>query len=98
MKHEIASTILRQLGGNQFLAMTGTYGLVAMENGMVAKLRRNQSKANHIKITLNGMDVYDVKFINVRGTTIKTVKEYENVYDDMLVSIFESETGMYTKL
>ena len=28
----------------------------------------------------------------------KSVKEYNNVFNDMLVEIFESHTGMYTKL
>ena len=29
---------------------------------------------------------------------MKSVKTYDNVYNDMLVSIFESHTGMYTTL
>ena len=45
------------------------------------------------------MDLYDVTFAKMtRKFEMKSVKEYDNVYNDMLVSLFESHTGMYTKL
>jgi len=95
---KIATEILNQLGGNKFLAMTGAYNLAAGENYLIMKLRRNKANATHLKITLNSLDLYDVEFFSMRKFE-KTVKaEFNGVYNDMLVDIFEKTTGLYTKL
>ena len=45
------------------------------------------------------MDLYDVRFSKLtRKFEEKSVKEYNDVYADSLVEIFESHTGLYTKL
>lgn len=62
---EIANTILQQLGGRQFLMMTGAKQLVAIDNGIRFRIGRNGSKANMIKIILNGNDLYDMQFIKI---------------------------------
>ena len=60
---------------------------------------RNKTNANYLEITLNSLDLYDVTFCKLTKLgEMKSVKTYDNVYNDMLVSIFESHTGMYTKL
>lgn len=72
-------------------------------------LRRNKLGAQYLKITLNSLDTYDLewsKAINRKDkdkpwiihTTIKVLQEDTNIYDDMLVSVFEQTTGLYTKL
>jgi acetolactate synthase small subunit len=107
--------ILRQLGGNRFLAMTGCKNLVFCdkENWLRMELQKNQSGAKWLKITLNGLDLYDVEFIGNKRTTNKelaalgvkitennpfTIKKFTNIYNDMLVDIFEKQTGFYTSL
>ena len=46
---------------------------------------------------MNSLDLYDITFAKVtKMGEMKSVKTYDNVYNDMLVSIFESHTGMYT--
>lgn len=107
--------IIRQLGGNKFLVMTGTKNLVFSENDswLRMELTRNKLGAKWLKITLNGLDLYDIQFIynkktkdkklaalgiNVSENTPVVLKEYKNVYSDMLVKIFETETGLYTSL
>lgn len=97
---KIASEILKTLGGNKFLAMTGCYNLMssANENYLTMKLRRNSSKASHIRITLNSLDLYDVEFLKCSKNGIKTVKEVKGIYNDMLVKCFETNTGLYTSL
>ena len=111
-------TIAEQIGGNKFLAMTGSkfkyYG--HDELGYVylmIKLAKNQSKAQYLKIQLNGLDLYDLTFARIKKTLtplakelgikiydeeIITVKEYKDVYADMLQDIFKDVTGMYTRL
>ena len=95
----VAKTILSQLGGNKFCAMTGAKNFLDHGDALSMKIGRNSSNSNYLKITLNMMDLYDVHFSKVsKMGEEKSVKEYNNVYNDMLVKIFESHTGMYTKL
>lgn len=110
--------IISQIGGHRFLAMTGSkilhYGY--NDKGYVyimMKLIRNKSKANHLKIQLNGFDLYDMEFIKigkklnkeyslagikVYDDTREVIAEYNDCYNDMLEDIFTSVTGLYTRL
>ena len=106
----VAQTIYQQLGGGRFVAMTGAKNFVALENGIKFNIGRNSSKANTVKITLNGLDLYDVEFIKytpfkfnintgaIREEKIEVVEKLENYYDDMLQDGFTNITGMYTHL
>ena len=109
-----ANTILQQLGGGRFSAMTGAKNFIAIDNGLVFNIGRNASKANKVKITVNGLDLYDVEFIKYTPYSFKisrdglsfketqessvTVAEYNNIYDDVLQEVFTRVTGMYTRL
>ncbi|MDP7365745.1 MAG: hypothetical protein QGH83_00585 [Candidatus Pacebacteria bacterium] len=96
---DVANEIYRTLGGNKFKVMTGARSLLNLGDGLAMKIGRNKTNANYMKIVLNSLDLYDVMFAKLTNKgELKSVKEYDNVYNDMLVSIFESHTGMYTKL
>ena len=98
MSH-IANEIYRQLGGNRFRVMTGAKNMVSHEFALSMKIGRNKTNANFMVIELNGNDLYNVTFAKLtKMGEMKSVKTYDNVYNDMLVSIFESHTGMYTTL
>lgn len=93
--------ILNQLGGRRFLAMTGAKNLVYSQqqnNYLSFKIGRNKSGANYIKIVLNSMDTYDMKFIKIFKDKMTTVAEFENIYNDQLQEIFTDVTGLYTSL
>ena len=98
----IAITILKQLGGNKFIAMTGANKFYAENNGMGFALPGGggfcRNGINYVKITLNSMDTYDMEFKRIRGTKITDVAKHEGIYNDMLQSTFTSETGLYTNL
>ena len=95
----IANEIYRQLGGNRFRVMTGAKNMVSTENGIRMRIGRNKTNANYMEVVLNSMDLYDITFAKVtRMGEMKSVRTYDNVYNDMLVSLFESHTGMYTSL
>lgn len=109
----IANTIYQQLGGGRFAAMTGAKNFVALENGIRFRIGRNKSRANMVEIKLNGLDLYDIKFIKYTPYSFKigkdgsfketqekvqTVEEFNNYYDDMLQSLFTRVTGLYTSL
>lgn len=94
---EIATTILQQLGGaGRLRMMTGAYNFVAIENGVSFRIKN--PKANYIKVTLNGLDLYDLEVGRVRGMTYKVVSEQKNLYFDMLKPAIEKATGMYLSL
>ncbi len=107
---EIANTILQQLGGGRFIAFTGSKDFIAIENGLQISLAKNASKANRLKVTLNGMDTYDMEFYRYTAPRYSTrggqfrmypekvtmVKEYKGIYFDQLQELFTETTGMYT--
>ena len=96
---KVAETILKRLGGNKFCMMTGAKNLAGDENSLSMRIGRNSSNSNYLKITLNSMDLYDMKFCKLtRKFEEKSVTEYSDVYNDMLTEVFEKHTGMYTKL
>ena len=95
----VAETILKTLGGNKFRMMTGAKNLAGDETSLSMRIGRNSSNSNYLKITLNSMDLYDMKFCKLtRKFEEKSVTEYSDVYNDMLTDVFEKHTGMYTKL
>jgi len=93
---QIATTIRNQLYGIDRLAMMciGANQFVAIERGLMfkasgAKIRRG----GRAKITLNGLDLYDIEVIRVNGTSIKTVKKVENVYFDDMTTVLSDIFG-----
>lgn len=96
-----ATIIASQLGGTRRLSvMIGAKYFAHDNNGTTLSFRfAGCSKMNHVKITLNSMDLYDIEFIKVRRATAKvpfsTVKTIEGVYAEDLIRIFESATKLY---
>lgn len=98
INQEIAETILRQLGGNKFVVMVGPKQMAHGDRSLMFKIGKNSSKANQVTIRLEENDTYSVTFHSFRKMELKDLKKYENVYDDMLVNIFETYTGLATSL
>lgn len=96
----VAIEILKQLGGNKFIAMTGSKYFACDNNSLGFKVGCRCAKGiTHVKITLNGSDLYDVDFLRVWSSNpVKTVATHKDVYFDMLQSTFTTETGLYTHL
>ena len=96
---KVAETILKQLGGNKFRVMTGAKNFGGTEDSLSMRIGRNSSNSNYLKITLNEMDLYDMKFCKLtRKFEEKSVTEYKNVYNDLMRGTFTAHTGMYTSL
>jgi len=111
---EAAREILNQLGGNKFLAMTGSKNLAGGDNFLSMRLSKNASRANYLKITLTPLDTYKMEFINHVKAKVKidaenkaisykpdeliTVKSLDSVHCDQLQEIFTSVTGLRTHL
>ena len=95
----VAKTILSQLGGNKFAVMTGAKNFVDCGDALSMRIGRNKTSSNYLIITLNMMYLYDVRFSRVspKGGE-RSITEYNNIFNDQLVEVFEKHTGMYTKL
>lgn len=111
-KSQVAEQILQQLGGREFLLMTGSKELVYDAKSLRMHLTKNCSGANILKITLRDDDLYDVVFtfyrrgghqirnnkVYKRPEICREVKKYEGVYDTMLRPIFTEVTGLETRM
>lgn len=107
MSKEIAQTIIQQLGGGKFAAMTGmknvTYfnGGEKSRGGVTFKIGGGaKSGINYVRVTLTFMDVYTVEYLKVSPSkgTVKTIKQSDDVYCDMLQDNFIEATGFFTSL
>ncbi len=59
----IAKTILQQIGGKRFTAMTGSRDFIDMGNGLRMSLARNKTSANRLDIIYDeGADLYNMRF------------------------------------
>ena len=86
---QIAAIILQQLGGQSRLnAMLGLKDVFAVENGVSFKIKVHAA-ANYVKITLKGLDLYDVEIGKLRGINYNIVKQVSDVYVDGLKSLIE---------
>lgn len=109
---EMAATILRQLGGNRFLTMTGCKNLMfssVSESNPVfylsMKIGSNAGKVNYLKVFYNEWpDDYAMEFCKyvvsskTGAVKITNVKRYDGLYFDQLQSVFTEATGLYTSL
>jgi hypothetical protein len=106
---EEAYTILMQLGGKEFLTMTGADKLMAagrMDSNpnpwLRMDLRKNQAQVNRLKITLMPTDTYKVEFYRQVlvdwSPVISHEQTFEMVYGEDLPELFRSVTGYETRL
>lgn len=98
-KMQVAQTILQQLGGNKFVAMTGSKNFIASENFLRMNLTRNKAKAKWLKITLNANDTYTMDFFTAdKNFNLTSKVKFEDVYCDQLCFLFTKATGLFTSL
>jgi len=99
---QVAQTILSQLGGNRFIAMTGCSNFGSTPNSLSFKLPRGcANKATHCTITLDASDTYTVEFVkcNMRATVYRqVVAETSMVYAESLTELFTAATGLEVRL
>jgi hypothetical protein len=96
----VATTIIDQLGGNRFIAMTGANRFYAFPDGVSFRIPTRSAKngINSVMITLTPDDLYDVEFGTVRAMKYTVKSAHKGIYFDMLQELFTAETGLYTHL
>lgn len=93
-----ANTIIEQMGGfGRLGAMTGANNFIFDDKGITFKFKGSR-KVNCVKVELTGNDDYTMRFYKVGRVNFKEVEVIEGVYNDMLINIFESTTGLYLSL
>jgi hypothetical protein len=95
----IAKTIIQQLGGNKFIAMTGAKNIFSDGQGVTMQIMKNKSKAKYLTIRLNSLDLYDMQFKSIdKDLNLIIRAEKNNVYFEDLETIFTNITGLNTRL
>jgi hypothetical protein len=104
----VANTILAQLGGKRFIAMTGANSFTGDKNSLTFKLPQKKGYVKQgicgVRVVLTPADDYNIEFIAFRGSFAKgdfrceTVSKAESVYCDMLCEVFTNHTGLRTSL
>jgi hypothetical protein len=102
MNGQPANTILEQLGGNRFIAMTGAREFLELGNGLSFQLPggggRIKQGINNVQIIVAENDTYKMYFSRRRGLTFKNIHTFENIYWDQLQEIFTQATGVATSM
>ncbi|WP_434363042.1 hypothetical protein NF212_25360 (plasmid) [Parasalinivibrio latis] len=99
----VAQTILNQLGGNRFAAMTGARQFVALDNpGLQFDLpaRFAREDINRIRVVLDPSDTYTVTAFKFCRWSFRCEQKgaLSGVYCDMLEGVFTELTGLNTRL
>lgn len=92
----VAQTIIDQLGGRGFIAMTGARNLHYTATTLSFQLPSRFAKdgINAITITLTPADTYTVRFAKTWGMKFKELATVEDVYNDQLRRVFTERTGL----
>tara|TARA_A100001515_G_scaffold6210_1_gene5339 strand:- start:124 stop:1941 length:1818 start_codon:yes stop_codon:yes gene_type:complete len=92
-----AGVMLKQLGGNRFIMMTGAKNFGVGPKGAGFKIGRNSKGVNFVRIDLKN-DLYDMEFFQVRAGKMKLKSKVKQIFADQLQDMFTKHTGMYTSL
>lgn len=90
---------MHQLGGRQFVAMTGAKNITSHQGALSFKLpQRPGNKVTYVKITLEATDTYTLEFGRIRKFNYTKVAEATDVYAQDLRARFTEHTGLHTNL
>lgn len=100
MENQTAQTILQQLGGNKFIAMTGANSFVADGDSLRFSIPKHRG-INKVLVILDPEDTYTMKFWNMRPSPNFKIEEKiaeSGLYADMLQFTFTEHTGLDTHM
>jgi len=90
----VAKTILEQLGGEHFVAMTGAKDFVGTEDSLTFKVGSNPKDVSHVRVTQTPGDLYAVTFFR-KG---KAPQIMDGISCDILQELFTDNTGLYISI
>lgn len=102
---DIANTILAQLGGSRFTAMTGAKSFSVDRRCLIFKLPLTagfvRDGISAVRITLEDSDLYTLSFYRqapAPAFEVTLVHEAHGVDAEQLATVFEDTTGLRTSL
>jgi len=95
----VAETILQQLGGNHFIAMTGAKDFVFNNYSLHFRLplvKTERGAVDCFWITIDPSDTYTVEAMHYDRKKLRVIRvcHEENVYCDKLQATFTAMTGL----
>lgn len=95
----VANTILHQLGGRAFIAMTGARDFIADGTTLAFRVpgHMTRERINGVRVKLDPSDTYSVEFIRIRGSVTTSISRHELVYADQLANLFAATTGLVVR-
>lgn len=94
---DIANTTFNQIGGRQAMVLIG--GRASCMGDTLNIQFKGCRKSNVVKIEYShGLDLYTMTFYKMAKYELKEVSKHEELYCDMLINIFEEETGLFLTL
>lgn len=96
----VSQTILEQLGGGRFIAMTGAKQFIGSATTLSFRVPKAKDGITGVRITLTPMDLYDVEFLRLRGVVAEpdVVAKVQGAYAEDLRRVFTAHTGLDTTL
>ena len=96
----VPETILRQLGGRRFCAMTGARDFSGDENHLSFHLpsRMTRKRASAMRIVLEPADTYRLETIRIVNFEVKTLDVRSGIHVERLHETFTDMTGLETSL
>lgn len=96
MSQEVAKVILSQLGGSAKLqAMLGASSFASGPKSLSFKIAaKAKNKIKAIIIELNGRDLYDIRFVAIRGFECVDFAKLHDVDCEQLKPIIEAKLGL----
>lgn len=97
--NNVASTILQQLGGGEFLAMTGAKDFVQGDRELGFRVGRNPKKVSRVLVLYNpASDLYTFQTFTGRGVNMEQAANDGGIYAEDLRKLFIEHTGLETRL
>ena len=97
----VANTIANQMGGvGRLQAMVGAREFLGSDDSLQFSFKGSR-KVNKCRVVLDfASDTYTFELWHYNRRTFDMVKKYSlaGAYCDMLIDLFESETGLYLRL
>jgi len=93
----VSNTILRQLGGQRLLAMTGARDLVYDNRSLTVRLPKAKDGIRYVKVTLTDADLYELQGFDKTGAPMKPAI-LDDVDCEQLRPAFEAMTSLRVSL
>ena len=99
-KEQLATQILSYLSpqGLRGMKLMTSAGPFALEKDGLSFRFKGSPRANHVRITLNHLDLFDLTLGRIRNGNYQVVHEAKDIFCEDLGQAFRDETGLETRV